>query len=125
MTGYPWNSIATPEHKTFAAAYRAKFAEAPKMGSVVGFALVHSIVAGLQAAKSTDTETMIRGFEGAHFPTPFGRAFYRAADHQSTMGAFVGRLALKDGRGTMADWRYVDGTDALPSEAEARKLRPA
>ena len=29
---------------------------------------------------------------------------YRALDHQSTMGAYVGKLALKDGKGVMVDW---------------------
>ena len=123
VTGYPWDSITTTENKTFASAYRAKYAEAPRMGSVVGFALVHSIVAGLQQAKSTETEAMIGGFEGAHFDTPFGRAQYRAIDHQSTLGAFVGKLAVKNGRGTMTDWHYVDGAAALPSDAEVKKLR--
>ena len=42
-----------------------------------------------------------------------------------TLGAYVGRSALKDGRGTMVDWRYVDGAAALPGDAEVRALRPA
>jgi branched-chain amino acid transport system substrate-binding protein len=125
VTGYPWDSISTAEHKGFAQAYRTKFAEAPKCGSVVGFALVQAIVAGLQKAKAADTEAMIAGFEGAQFDTPFGRATFRALDHQSTLGAYVGKLALKDGRGTMADWRYVDGADALPSDEDVRKMRPS
>ena len=25
------------------------------------------------------------------------------------MGAFVGKIALKDGKGTMSDFKYVDG----------------
>ncbi len=90
---------------------------------MVGFSLVQAIVAGLRAAGGTETERMVAGFEGAGFDTPFGQARFRAVDHQSTLGGFVGSLALKDGRGTMVDWRYVDGADALPSEAEARKLR--
>src|SRR4051812_14152934 len=69
VTGYPWDSIATADHKSFAQSYRAKFAEAPKCGSVVCFALVHAIAAGLQKAKSTDTDAMIGGFEGAQFDT--------------------------------------------------------
>ena len=92
---------------------------------VVGFALVHAIVAGLRKANSTETEAMIAGFEGAKFDTPFGDVMFRQIDHQSTMGAYVGKLALKDGRGTMVDWHYVDGADALPTDAEVRKMRPA
>ena len=38
--------------------------------------------------------------------------------------SFVGRIALKDGRGTMAEWRYVDGATVLPGDEEVRRLRP-
>ena len=96
------------------------------MGSVVGFALIHAIVAGIAQAGSTDTDTMAdKGFPGASFATPFGQATWRAIDHQSTLGTFVGRTALKDGRGVMVDWHYVDGAAALPQDAEVRKMRPA
>jgi branched-chain amino acid transport system substrate-binding protein len=50
---------------------------------------------------------------------------FRAADHQSTMGAYVGKLDVRTGKGTMVDWRYADGKDYLPPEAEAAKRRPA
>ena len=124
VTGYPQDSIVTAEHKLFATAYRGKFAEAPKCGSVVGFALVNAIVAGILKTGSVETEAMAEGFGGAQFETPFGRASFRALDHQATLGAFVGKLGLKDGRGTMVDWRYVDGAAALPSDDEVRKMRP-
>jgi branched-chain amino acid transport system substrate-binding protein len=56
--------------------------------------------------------------------TPFGPITYRAADHQSTLGAFVGRTAVVDGKGRMVDAVYRNGADYLPAEAEAAKLRP-
>ena len=34
-------------------------------------------------------------------------------------------FAVKDGKGYMKDWRFVDGKDALPSDAEVKKMRPA
>jgi len=93
------------------------------MGSVVGYALIQSIAAGIAKAGSMETEKLVAGFAGASFETPFGTAAYRAVDHQSTFGAFVGRTALRGGEGTMVDWHYVDGQDAQPSDAEVRKLR--
>ena len=39
---------------------------------------------------------------------------FRAIDHQSTLGAFVGKTALKDGKGVMVDFAYRDGADYLP-----------
>ena len=41
------------------------------------------------------------------------------------MGAYVGKIALKDGKGTMAEFKYVYGASVLPSVEETRKLRPA
>jgi branched-chain amino acid transport system substrate-binding protein len=40
------------------------------------------------------------------------------------MGAFVGRTALKAGRGTMVNWRYAEGRNYLPSDEVVRTLRP-
>jgi branched-chain amino acid transport system substrate-binding protein len=41
------------------------------------------------------------------------------------MGAFVGKLALKNGHGTMTDFKYVDGASVLPDDEAVKKLRPA
>jgi len=125
VTGYPWAQLTTQANKEFVADYQAKYKERPAMGSVVGFALMHSIAAGIVKSGGTDTDAMADGFGGAVFDTPFGQAMWRAIDHQSTLGTFVGKLALKDGHGVMTDWRYVDGATALPTDEEVRKLRPA
>jgi branched-chain amino acid transport system substrate-binding protein len=124
VTGYPEDSVTDPANTAFIAAYKAKFNEPPKMGSVVGYALIHAIAAGITQAGGVDTDAMIdKGFPGAVFPTPFGPATWRALDHQSTLGTYVGKTALKDGHGTMVDWRYVDGATALPSDEVVKQLR--
>ena len=41
------------------------------------------------------------------------------------MGAFVGRTKNVDNKGVMVDYRYMDGADYMPSDAEVAKLRPA
>ena len=125
VTGYPVDSVTDAANRRFIDAYRARFNELPKMGSVVGAALVASIAAGIVKTGSVETERMVEGFGGAAFETPFGKASWRAIDHQSTLGTFVGRTALKAGKGTMIDWRYVDGAAALPPDEEVRKMRPA
>jgi branched-chain amino acid transport system substrate-binding protein len=125
VTGYPVTSVSDPANTAFIAAYKAKYNELPKMGSVVGYALVSSIIAGILKSGGTDTEKMCDGFAGASFDTPFGKAMWRAQDHQSTLGTYVGKTALKDGKGVMVDWRYVDGAKALPDDAEVKKMRPA
>jgi branched-chain amino acid transport system substrate-binding protein len=124
VTGYPQDTLATPEHAAFADAYRAKFSETPRCGSVVGFALIQAIAAGMVKSGGTDTEKMAEGFKGAAFGTPFGRAMFRPQDHQATLGAFVGTLTQKNGKGVMTGWRYVDGAAALPSDEAVKAMRP-
>lgn len=125
VTGYPVTSVTDPTNTAFIAAYRARFNELPKMGSVVGHALITSIVAGILKSGSVETEAMASGFPGTSFVTPFGKAMWRSQDHQSTLGTYVGRTALRDGKGAMVDWRYVDGASALPSDEMVKTLRPA
>ena len=124
VTGYPWYAIETPEHKRFLAAYQAKFSDYPRLGSVVGYSTVKSAAAAIARAGSTDTEKLVAAMEGLTFETPFGSVTYRAIDHQSTMGAYVGRTAVRDGKGVMVDWHYADGKDFLPPDDVVRKLRP-
>jgi branched-chain amino acid transport system substrate-binding protein len=125
VTGYPWDQIDTPEHKTFLDAYRRKFNDYPRLGSVVGYGMMQALAAAIAKAKSTDSETLVTAFRGLQFPTPFGPAMFRAIDHQSTMGAYVGKLDLRGDKGTMVQWRYADGAKYLPSDDEVRKRRPA
>ena len=123
VTGYPWYAIDTPEHKKFLAAYQKRFNDYPRLGSVVGYSTFKAVAAAIAKARSTDTDKLIAAMEGLPVETPFGRIVFRAADHQSTMGAYVGKTAVQDGKGVMVDFRYDDGKDYLPTEAEAAKLR--
>ncbi len=125
VTGYPWSQIDTEAHRSFRTAYEAKFKDSPRLGSVVGYTTIHTIAAALKKAGSTETEKLIAAYRGLEFTSPFGPAKFRAGDHQSTLGAFVGKTSQKDGRGLMVDWRYIDGADVLPSEDEGRNRRPA
>jgi branched-chain amino acid transport system substrate-binding protein len=125
VTGYPWQGIQTPEHKSFFVAYYKRFNDNPRLGSVVGYATIKSIAAALNKAKSTDTEKIIAAFKNLPVSSPFGPIIYRAQDNQATMGAFVGRTGLAGGKGVMKDYYYVDGAKVLPSDAEVAKLRPA
>jgi branched-chain amino acid transport system substrate-binding protein len=123
VTGYPWYSIQTPEHKRFLDAYQAKFNDYPRLGSVVGYSAIKAAAAAIRKAGSTDTEKLVAAMNGLVFETPFGKVSFRALDHQSTMGAYVGRTAVKDGKGVMVDWRYADGANYLPSDDTVKRMR--
>jgi branched-chain amino acid transport system substrate-binding protein len=125
VTGYPWSAIATPAHKRFLDAYQAKYRDYPRQGSVVGYSVVQSAAAAMRKARSTDTEALVAAMQGLAVETPFGPITYRALDHQSTMGAYVGRIGVQNGKGVMVDWRYADGKNYLPSDDWVRAHRPA
>jgi branched-chain amino acid transport system substrate-binding protein len=125
VTGYPWDQIKTPAHDRFVESYRRKFKDPPRLGSVVGYTTMMSIAEGIRKAKSIDTEKLINAFRGLEVQSVFGPITYRAVDHQSTLGAFVGTLDQKDDRGVMVGWRYADGKNYLPNDAAVKKMRPA
>jgi branched-chain amino acid transport system substrate-binding protein len=124
VTGYPWYGVQTPEHKAFFIAYHRKYNDYPRLGSVVGYSAILSIAAGVKKAKSTETEKLVAAFRGLEVMTPFGKTVFRTQDHQSTMGAFVGKTKNDGGKGTMVDYVYLDGSKYQPSDDEVKKLRP-
>ncbi|RYC33204.1 ABC transporter substrate-binding protein [Lichenibacterium minor] len=126
VTGYPLSGgLQTADDDAFAKAYQARYNEAPKMGSVVGYTLIKSAAAILRKAASTDTDRLIAAAEGITFDSPFGKAQFRAIDHQSTLGTFVGRTGQRNNRGVMTEFSYRDGAKYLPSDADVKAMRPA
>jgi branched-chain amino acid transport system substrate-binding protein len=123
VTGYPWYDIRTPEHQAFFDAYHAKYHDYPRIHSVIGYAVMKSVAAILKKAGSTDPDKLIEAAEGIEVDTPFGPISYRAVDHQSTFGGYVGTTTVRDGKGVMVDFKYDNGADYLPSVDETKKLR--
>jgi len=125
VTGYPWYGITTTEHRRFLEAYQMRWNDYPRAGSVVGYATVIAAAAAIRKAGSLDSEKLVEAMKGLKVDTPFGGIVFRALDHQSTMGSYVGRTGVKDAKGVMRSWKYADGAEYLPLDAEVRKLRPA
>ncbi len=125
VTGYPWYGISSPDETRFLDAYRKKYNDYPRMGSVVGYTSALAVAAAIRKAGSLDTEKLVDAMRGLSVESPFGRIMFRPLDHQSTMGGYVGRTALKDGKGVMVDYHYVDGASVQPSDAEVKAMRPA
>jgi len=124
VTGYPWNAVTIPEHAAFLKAYEAKYHDYPRLGSVVGYSTLKAAAAILAKAKSTNSEKLVDAAEGIRVETPFGKVTFRKIDHQSTFGTFVGKTALKDGKGVLVDFHYCDGAKYLPPASEVEALRP-
>src|SRR5262249_15620539 len=96
----------------------------PRLGSPVGYITMQSIAEAIKKAGSTDTERLITAFRGLQLDTSFGKIEYRRQDHQATMGAYVGLTTVKNGKGTMRDFRLVDGASVMPTDAEIAEMRP-
>lgn len=124
VTGYPWYDIKTPEHDAFLKAYQAKFNDYPRLGSIVGYGTMKAVAAVLAKAGSTETDKLVAAAKGVEVDTPFGKIVFRATDHQSTLGAYVGKTDVRDGKGVMVDSVYRDGANYLPSEEDVKRLRP-
>lgn len=127
VTGYPWYDIDTPAHREFVARYQRKYDTYPRLGSLVGYVTYLSVFEAVRRAGGTDTEKLVEAFRGLRVETPIGPITFRAADGQSTMGAWVGytKVDPRRGVGIMVNHKYVPGEKVLPSEEEVRKLRPA
>jgi branched-chain amino acid transport system substrate-binding protein len=125
VTGYPASATTPPQNPEFVAAYKKRYNEVPVLGSVVGYLTIKSLAAGIAKAGSTDTEKLVDAFAGLQLTGAFGPFRFRAIDHQSTLGGYVGKLALQDGHGVMVDYKYIDGASVQPSDDEVKKLRPA
>ena len=125
VTGYPWYALKSPDHQAFVDAYQKKFNDYPRTGSLVGYITIQSLVAGISKAGSVQTNKLIQAFKGLTVNTPIGQITYRAEDHQSTMGGFIGRTKVVNGQGVLDGFRYIDGSAVLPSGEEVKKLRPA
>jgi branched-chain amino acid transport system substrate-binding protein len=123
VTGYPWDQIQDPKHKAFVEAYRARYNETPRLGSLLGYMIVYMIRDTIERAGSVETEAMLKALEDAKFDTVIGPVSIRGLDNQSTMGAWVGKLVQKGATGAMKDWQYLDGTKFLPSESEVKAAR--
>ena len=123
VTGYPWDQINTPAHKKFREAYEKKWKDYPRLGSIVGYSTMQTVAHVIRKAKSSDTEKMIDALRGMEMETPIGPIVWRGLDHQSTMGAYVGKIANKNGKGVMVDWKFAPGDQYLPSFEQIKGWR--
>ena len=125
VTGYPWQDLNEGAAGDFVSAYKARYSDYPRIGSLVGYMTVQSIATALEKAGSTETEAIRKAFEDLQVKTPVGEITYRSIDNQSTAGAYVGTTTVRDGKGVMIDWVYKNGADYLLSDEEVLALRPA
>ena len=109
-------------------AYQDKYKDHPRLGSVVGYTAIQSLAAGMQGGRGRYREAHHR-LPGLELTSPFGPIRYRAEDHQSTMGAFVGKTRNEGGKGRdgqlpLRRWRQVPAQRRRGQEAARSGLIP-
>lgn len=124
VTGYPWEQIKTPAHAKFLGAYQKRWKDYPRLGSIVGYSTMYTVANAVKKAKSKETEALIAALRGMEMETPIGPIVWRAVDHQSTMGAYVGQIVKKNGKGVMVKWKFASGEQYLPSFEQVKAWRP-
>ncbi|MEO3472329.1 ABC transporter substrate-binding protein [Roseomonas sp. CAU 1739] len=124
VTGYAPEQIdAPPAHKAFIEAYRARFNDTPRLGSLLGYVTVQMIANLLNKANTIETEALIDALADLRTDTVVGPVTMRGLDHQSTLGAWVGETTLRGRQGTMKNIRFADGANYMFPEAEVRAAR--
>jgi branched-chain amino acid transport system substrate-binding protein len=123
VTGYPWEQVEAPAHKAYIEAYRARFNDTPRKGSLLGYVTAQVVANLLNKANTTETEALVDAFRDLRTDTVVGPVLMRGLDQQGTMGTWVGETVLRGRTGTMRNARYADGADYMFPEAEVRAAR--
>ena len=84
-----------------------------------------SAVAAIKKAGSLDQDKLVAAMSGLHVRHAVRPGHLPRARPPVDHGRLRRPHGLKDGKGIMTDWRFVDGKDALPSDDEVKKMRPA
>ncbi|MFC4274874.1 ABC transporter substrate-binding protein [Achromobacter aloeverae] len=124
VTGYPRDAIDTPANQDFVKAYTEKYGTPPQTASVLGYSALMSLAAGIKRAGSADADKLAAAFAKLPVSTPFGDIEYRAIDHQSTLGTWLGYTSRVDGVDGMDRYVYLSGARLQPLDENVRRLRP-
>ena len=122
--GWPLNDIDIPEHKAFVAAYRKAYSEDPGYFSYVGYNAMKALAAGLDKAKDITPEAVSDAIYGMDFASTAGLVKFRAIDGQSTVGLWVGKTAIVNGKPKLVDWTYEPGYKFYPGDDYVKTVRP-
>jgi branched-chain amino acid transport system substrate-binding protein len=125
VTGYPWDQVEGSAHRAFVEAYRARFNDTPRKGSLLGYVTVQVLANLLNKANSLDNEVLVDALRDLSSDTVVGNVTMRGIDQQGSMGTWVGETTQRNGQGIMRNARYADGADYMFPEEEVRAARRA
>ena len=80
---YYWDFPKNDMNKWLVAEHQKRFNAPPDFFTAGGFAAASAVLASVKAAKSTESEALIKAMEGLSFDTPKGQMTFRKEDHQA------------------------------------------
>lgn len=92
--------------------HQERFDGPPDFFTAQGMSQAMAIVAAIKKAGSTDTEALIKAFEGLNFDSPKGEMHIRAADHQAMQPMYHFKIKIEDG----VDWAVPELVDVIPAK---------
>ncbi|HOW57445.1 MAG TPA: substrate-binding domain-containing protein [Smithellaceae bacterium] len=104
MTGAGYYYHTNPKNKMndwFVSEHKKRYNNMPPdFFTCGGFAAAAAMIAGINKAKSVDSEKLKAAMSGMHFQTPKGEMVFRKSDQQALQSMFVFKLRNEDG----VDW---------------------
>jgi branched-chain amino acid transport system substrate-binding protein len=87
--------------------------EVPSSWPLVGYMAMQALVAGIEKAKSTDSDKVAAALKGVSWESPLGKQTLRAKDHNANRGQFWGKMQ-KDAKHPFAIMTQIQYVDPLP-----------
>jgi branched-chain amino acid transport system substrate-binding protein len=106
---YYYGLPKNPTNDWFVAEHQKRFNAPPDMFTAGGFSAAMAVVAAVQKAKSTDSETLITAMEGMEFDTPKGKMIFRKEDHQALQAMYHFKVRVDPA----LSWAALDLVDEL------------
>ena len=93
-TYYYYGIPKNPVNDWLVAEHEKRFKAPPDFFTCGGFAAAMAVVAGVEKAKSSDTEKLISAMEGMSFETPKGKMIFRKEDHQALQSMYAFKIKV-------------------------------
>jgi branched-chain amino acid transport system substrate-binding protein len=107
------NPANPPEEKAFAAAYLKKYGKPAADKAWMGWIAAKSLFESIEAAKSTETEAIIKALEAWKGGTASSPYYWRKGDHQMLLKNLVVQVKEK----IPDQWNYFDVKGTVPANA--------
>jgi branched-chain amino acid transport system substrate-binding protein len=107
---YYWDFPKNDMNKWLVAEHQKRHNTPPDFFTAGGFAAASAVLASVKAAKSTDTEALIKAMEGLSFETPKGTMTFRPEDHQATQEMYQFKV-----KANARDNELLDLVRAIPA----------